>query len=154
MELEKARAIADEIIKRLAPYCSRIQVAGSIRRKAPYPKDIDLVLIPADPWNLDQEIRRLGPHRADGKKLKRILCDGVQVDLYLAEPETWGMSLLVRTGSANHNIKLATKAKKMGLHFSVARGIEDEKGMVIASQTEEEVFNALGLNYILPEERE
>ena len=154
MELERAKAIAEEVIKRLSPYCQRIQVAGSVRRQKPLVKDIDLVLIPSDPWNLSHEIAGLGYSYAAGDKLKRVSYNGVQVDLYYASEETWGMTLLVRTGSADHNIFLAARAKKMGLHFSVARGIENKMGEVIASRTEEEVLSALGLNYIPPEERE
>ncbi len=154
MELERARKIAGEIVERLSPYCSRIEVAGSIRREKSIVRDIDIVLIPYDPWNLSLMVAGLGPAKVMGDKLKRINYNGVQVDLYYATEKTWGMTLLVRTGSAAHNIKLAARAKKMGLHFSVARGIENENGVVIASLTEEEVLNALGLDYIPPEERE
>lgn len=49
MELAKARIIADEVIKRLPPYCKRIKVAGSVRRNKSEVNDIDLVLIPSDP---------------------------------------------------------------------------------------------------------
>ena len=154
MELERAQKVAEEVVKRLSPYCQRIEVAGSVRRRRPSPRDIDIVLIPSDLWNLTHEVMGLGPCQQKGEKLKRINYHGVQVDLYFCEPETWGMTLLVRTGSADHNIKLAARAKKMGLHFSVARGIENGKGKVIASRTEEEVLSALGLNYIPPEERD
>lgn len=157
MELERARSIADEVIKRLSPYCQRIGVAGSVRRQKPMVRDVDLVLIPSDPWNLEGEVLALArpfQPKLSGEKLKRFDYNGAQIDLYYATPETWGMTLLVRTGSANHNIKLATKAKRMGLHFSVARGIENKNGEVIASRTEEEVLSALGLNYIPPEGRE
>ena len=56
MELEKARAIASEVVKRLSPYCQRIEVAGSVRRKKAQVNDIDLVLIPSDLWNLHIEV--------------------------------------------------------------------------------------------------
>lgn len=161
IELERAQKTAEAVVKRLEPYCKKkadgntfIEVVGSIRRKKPSVNDIDLVLIPYDLWNLHHEIMGLGQMRMSGSKIMRVMVGSVQVDIYVCEPETWGITLLVRTGSADHNIKLAARAKKMGLHFSVARGIENEKGKVIASQTEEEVFSALGLNYILPERRE
>lgn len=154
MELERAQRTAEAIIKRLSPFCSRIEVAGSIRRRKPQVNDIDFVLIPNDLWNFHAELTKLGQLKMSGSKIMRLMVGNTQIDIYIADENTWGMTLLVRTGSEEHNIKLATRAKKMGLHFSVARGIEDEKGMVIAGQTEEEVFNALGLNYILPEGRE
>ena len=55
MELERAQSIADEVMKRLSPYCQRIAVAGSVRRQKLFPHDIDIVLMPSDPWNLDGE---------------------------------------------------------------------------------------------------
>ncbi len=73
MELEKAKAIADQVIKRLSPYCSRIEVAGSIRRQKAFPHDIDIVLIPSDLWNLEHEIRGLArpfAPKLSGEKLK------------------------------------------------------------------------------------
>ncbi|GAI23919.1 unnamed protein product [marine sediment metagenome] len=44
MELERAQKIASEVITRLAPYCKKIEVAGSVRRRKPRVKDIDFVL--------------------------------------------------------------------------------------------------------------
>jgi len=60
MDLEKAKAIADEVVRRLGPYCTKIEVAGSIRRRKPWVKDVDIVLIPSDSWNLSQQVRGLG----------------------------------------------------------------------------------------------
>jgi len=153
IELGRAEKTAEAIIQRLRPYCWDIEVAGSIRRRKEWVNDIDLVLIPRDLWNLHHEIAALGSVRMSGNKIMRVDMGDAQVDMYFCESETWGITLLVRTGSADHNIKLAAMAKKKGLHFSVARGIENEEGEVVASRTEEEVFSALGLNYIPPERR-
>jgi len=155
MELEKAQKIANEVMGRLAPYCTKSQIAGSVRRQKPQVRDIDIVLIPSDPYNLDQEIRRLGPYRADGKKLKRILCNGVQVDLYLAEPETWATLLLIRTGSVQSNIRLATLAKKRGWHLAASGdGLFDENGRRIAGDSEQSIYQALDLPFREPWERD
>ncbi|MBA7677605.1 hypothetical protein ES703_85865 [subsurface metagenome] len=157
MELEKAKAIADEVIKWLCPYCSRIQVAGSIRRMAPNPKDIDLVLIPSDPWNLEHEVLALvRPFRPklSGEKLKRFNYNGAQIDLYYASPETWATLLLIRTGSTENNIRLCSLAKKRGWRLAASGdGLFDENGMRIAGDTELSIYNALGLPFQRPEER-
>lgn len=161
MELERAQKIADEVVKRLAPYCSRIEVAGSIRRKKPLVKDIDLVLIPSDPWNLDYEIRGLQMTSfsrpaapAHGEKLKRISYNGIQVDIYHASEETWATLLLIRTGSAENNIRLATLAKKKDWHLAASgNGLFDETGRRIAGDTEQSIYQALELPYQEPEER-
>jgi len=157
IELETAKRIAGEVVAKLSPYCSRIEVAGSIRRRKSLVKDVDIVLIPSDPWNLESEVLALArPFRPklSGEKLKRFNYNGAQIDLYFTDEKTFGMILLVRTGSTEHNKKLIAIAKRRGLYFSVARGIENERGEVIASKTEKEVFSALGLNFIPPEERE
>ena len=157
MELERAEKVAEAVVLRLAPYCSRIEVAGSIRRRKPMVRDIDIVLIPADPWNLEHEILGLArpfQPKLSGEKLKRFNYNGVQVDLYFASPETWATLLLIRTGSAENNIRLASLAKKRGWRLAASGdGLFDENGKRIAGDTEESIYEALGLQYQRPEER-
>ena len=154
MELEQAQKIADKVVKQLSPYCQKIQVAGSIRRRKPIVRDVDIVLIPSDAWNVSFEISGLGPSRLAGEKLKRIIYTGVQVDLYFATPETWATLLLIRTGSKENNIRLATLAKKRGWHLAASgNGLFNEKGERIAGDSEQSIYEALGLPYQAPEER-
>ncbi len=157
MELERAKKIADEVIARLQPYCSRIQIVGSIRRHKPTVKDIDIVLIPSDAWKLEGEVlaiaRPFRP-RLSGGKLKRVGYNGVQVDLYCATPETWATLLLIRTGSKENNIRLVTLAKKKGWHLSASgEGLFNGNGRRVAGDSEESIYEALGLPYQRPEER-
>ncbi len=155
MELAQAQKIAAEVVKRLSPYCKKIEVAGSIRRRKPFVNDIDLVLIPSDPWNLTHEIMALGPVRqAWGEKLKRVSYNGVQVDIYYATEETWATLRLIRTGSAEFNRMLAARALQRGLQLKangqgVVRGSE-----VIANKSEEAILVVLGLPYLEPWDRE
>ena len=154
MELGRAMSIADEVIKRLSPYCSRIEVAGSVRRHKPTVNDLDFVLIPSDPWNLTYEIAGLGQTMLKGGKLKRVNHNGVQLDFYYASPETWATLLFIRTGSKENNIRLATLAKKRGWHLAASGdGLFDEKGQRVAGDSEESIYEALGLPYQPPEER-
>ena len=154
MQLERAKAIASEVIKRLSPYCQKIEVAGSVRRKKPTVNDIDFVLIPSDLWNLQHEIMGMGQVRMSGMKIMRVMVDSVQVDLYIASPETWATLLLIRTGSAENNIRLATLAKKRGWHLAASGdGLFNEKGERIAGDSEKSIYEALGLPYQRPEER-
>ena len=76
-----------------------------------------------------------------------------QVDFYRAQPETFGMHLLVRTGSAEHNTWLASLAISMGMRIKYSQGIlKDDKAA--AGEDEKGVFAALGLPCPLPSERE
>jgi len=154
MDLERAKAIAAEVIAKLAPYCQRIEVAGSVRRCKAFPVDIDIVLIPSDLWNLSSEVMRLGPAKMSGGKLKRVNYKGVQVDLYFATPEIWATLLLIRTGSKENNIRLCTLAKKRGWHLAASGdGLFDENGLRVAGDSEESIYKALGLPYQEPWER-
>ena len=170
MELEKARGIAEEVIKRLSPYCKKIQTAGSIRRRKAIVKDIDIILIPSDPWNLESEVLALAHPfypKLSGEKLKRFNYNGVQVDLYFASEETWATLLLIRTGSKASNIRLCTLAKNRGMKLhadgsGLFKICYDKIGMDtmsdheerIAGDTEESIYEALGLPFQKPEERE
>ena len=160
--LERAEKIAEAVVKRLAQYCKRrgdgdnfyIEVAGSVRRKRPWVNDIDIVLVPSDPWNLRHEILGLGQTRAAGSKIMRVMMGDTQIDIYFAEPETWATLLLIRTGSAENNIRLATRAKDRGWHLAASGdGLFNEDGLRIAGDTELSIYNALGLRYQRPEER-
>ena len=154
MELKRAQAMATAIITRLSPYCRRIEVAGSIRRKKDLVNDIDLVLIPSDLWKLYAELKSMGEMKADGDKLKRLVVNGTQVDVYFATEETWATLYLVKTGSKESNIRLATRAKKMGLQLKAnGEGLIDQDGRRLAGNTEQSIFEALGIPYLPPERR-
>jgi len=154
MFLERAEKMANEIIKRLAPYCSRIQVAGSIRRKAPNPNDIDMVLTPSDLWNFHAEMMKLGHLKMGGQKIIRVMVGNIQIDIYVADEDTWATLLLIRTGSTENNIRLCSIAKKRGWRLAASGdGLFNENGERIAGGTEESIYQALGLPYQRPEER-
>jgi len=154
IELGRAEKTASAIVKRLAPYCSRIEVAGSIRRRKEWVNDIDLVLIPRDLWNLHHEIAALGSVRMSGNKIMRIDAGDIQVDIYFATEQSWATLLLIRTGSAENNIRLATAAKRKGWHLAASGdGLFNERGERIAGDSEESIYHALGLKYEEPWER-
>ena len=153
--LERAQRIAEAIVKELRPYCRRIEIAGSIRRKKPWVKDIDLVLIPNDLWNLHAELVKLGQMKMSGSKIVRVLYGSIQVDVYIADEDTWATLLLIRTGSAQNNIRLAMLAKKRGWHLSASGdGLFDETRERIAGDTEQSIYRALDLPWQPPERRD
>lgn len=154
MELERAQNIARQVIDKLSPHCRRIEVAGSVRRGKYQVKDIDFVLIPSDAWALHQAIALLGNKKMGGEKLQRIQINDVQLDFYFATDKTWATLLLIRTGSAANNIRLCSAAKKRGWHLAASGdGLFDENGTRIAGDTEESIYQALGLKYQPPAQR-
>lgn len=173
MPLRKARSLADRVAELLAPHCARIEVAGSIRRECAECADIDLVAEPHP--GADLELRKAfhacarGPRGqilTDGPWSKRVLLreSGVQCDLWIARPRfrelwetvpgNWGMLLLTYTGSAGHNKMLAAKAREHGWRWSVSQGLcimPPDKGSVrVVSETEEEIFEELGIPFVPP----
>jgi len=97
-----------------------------------------------------------------------ILVTGLQVDLRIVPPESFGSALLYFTGSKQHNIKLRNRALKQELKISEYGVFEYKKskgkkssgnggreaGKQIAGKTEEEMYKAIDLPWILPELRE
>jgi len=160
MKLEEAEKYAAQVTNAISSLCEEMLVVGSIRRRRPEVNDIDLVVIPG-PWywnsipsylktQLKLQFVEGGPDLLRMTFPKPI---NLQVDIYRATPKTWGVLTLIRTGSTDHNIKLCSWAKSMGLMLSAKDGVIRE-GRVIASKTEEEIFKALCLDYVAPEKRE
>jgi DNA polymerase (family 10) len=166
LDTAEVEPLAFKILSAIDPYCTRAEVAGSIRRRKSTINDIDIVVLPK-PQSWIQTIKEIR-HRFDavtekqGDKLATLYVPfaskqgqgHVQVDLYRASEGTWGILLLIRTGSAQHNIYLCNLAIRKGYSLAYSKGLLNEKGEVIASKTEQEVFQALRLDYIPPEDRE
>ena len=164
MELSQANKIALEIEEQLRPWCSNIAIAGSIRRKKDWVRDIDMVAIPSNQGRFLTVLQSLGRIKMGGGKIIRVgmgFSKGIDLDMYVATPETWATLLLIRTGSTNHNIKLCrlARSKKMVLHadgsglFKLeAQGCEGVE-VRIAGDTESSIFENLGLPYLAPEKR-
>lgn len=154
MELRTAQVIADGVVRRLSSYCQKIEIAGSIRRKRPVVRDIDLVLIPSDREAVDKVLMQLGRMKMSGLKLARVQMESITLDVYYATPETWATLLLIRTGSTENNIRLAGLAKNKGWRLAASGdGLFNETGERIAGETEASIYQALHLPYQEPWER-
>jgi DNA polymerase/3'-5' exonuclease PolX len=161
LDLREAQEIADQIKNTVAVHCNKIEVAGSIRRQRVKVHDIDFVVVAKSDveWlKISEELKHLkAKPSCQGNSVTKALlpCEGglFQVDFYRAKPSTFGIHLLVRTGSAEHNMWLAGYAISKGIRLKYSEGlIKEEK--VIAGEDEKAVFEALGLPYPAPNERE
>jgi len=83
-----------------------------------------------------------------------VLKNGVQSDLRVLKPESWGAGLLYFIGSKNYNIELRKIAIKKGYKLSEYGLFDKKTGKMIAGRTEQEVLKKLGVKYLKPEERE
>lgn len=161
MRLEEATTIAEKVKEILSPYCEKIEIAGSIRRRKPVVHDIDIVLIEKpEVWLvLSSQIASIGRITLNGNKIKSLWYgdkeSGIAIDIYIATPATWATLLLIRTGSKESNIRLASIAKRQGWHLKAnGDGLFNEKGERIAGDTEESIYEALGIPYQEPEGRD
>jgi DNA polymerase (family 10) len=161
--IHHARAAADAMIATLRERAGveRISVAGSVRRYRETIGDIDL-LVPADDTAPIMEAFTTAPavERVLAKgdtKSSVIVARGLQIDLRVVPPASWGAALLYFTGSKEHNVRLRGHALKQKLllnEYGLYRVGAEERGQEIASRTEEEVYAALAMDWIAPELRE
>src|SRR5262249_10823059 len=82
------------------------------------------------------------------------LRSGMQVDVRLLPPDSFGAAMQYFTGSKNHNVQLRQRAIKQGYTLSEYGLVRVEDNKRVAGKTEEEIYKKLGLAYIPPELRE
>jgi DNA polymerase (family 10) len=82
------------------------------------------------------------------------LSNGLQVDVRLLPSESYGAALQYFTGSKAHNVSLRQRALKMGYTLSEWSLARLDDGSTVASATEEEIYTALGMDWMPPEMRE
>lgn len=181
--LERAELLAAEVIKLLRDVSTRVEVAGSIRRRRPDVGDIEIIAIPkhevvqADLFAPGEGLNRdlLGArcidlladgtfthrldkngHQAFGAKYKRLTYRGVALDLFSPDDDTWGVILTIRTGPAEFSHQLVTSRSHGGLLPNWLRVSEGRiwRGVTPLSTPEErDVFEAIGLDWIEPQDR-
>jgi len=161
LDLKEAERLAVQVKEAVENQCERIEVAGSIRRQKSKVHDIDFVVVTkndAEWQKINEKLKNLKakPNCSGNNVIKAFLpCQNglFQVDFYRAKPQTFGIHLLVRTGSADHNVWLAGYAISKGMRIKYSEGLIKDNS-VIAGETEKGVFEALGLPCPLPSERE
>src|SRR5439155_18423308 len=152
--------LAEEIVAELQAVrgCVKCEYAGSLRRMAETIGDIDILVASMDAPSVmeafvnlpivDRVIAR-GETKTSIRTTK-----GLQVDLRVIEPGVWGAALQYFTGSKAHNIRTREIAVRKGLKLSEYGLLDAESGELIVAETEEEVYEQLGLPWIPPTLRE
>jgi len=136
----------------------QVSVAGSLRRMKETIGDIDILVTSTKPdpvMDVFTAFPRVTQVLAKGPTRSSVVLDvGIQADVRVVEPESFGAALQYFTGSKDHNVKLRERAVKKGLkinEYGVFKVAGDRR---IAGRTEEEVYAAVGLPWIPPEIRE
>jgi len=139
IQLDTAEYLAEKWLAQYRLYCAsdaQIYICGSIRRKEKMIRDIDILVIDAASHGTLQH----------GAKF-----EGVELNIYCVAPEHTGAGLLFLTGNAQFNITLRGLAKRKGMKLNRYGLYRD--GKLIASETEEDIFQALGMDYVPPKGR-
>ncbi|MGO8757839.1 MAG: DNA polymerase/3'-5' exonuclease PolX [Terracidiphilus sp.] len=161
--------VAGEEARRIAAYLlefdgiDRVTPAGSLRRGRETVGDVDLLATgPAcDPGKTgpvaDYVAAYPDIHNIVAKGENKVSFNtgqGLQVDVRLLPTASYGAALQYFTGSKAHNVALRQRALRMGLTLSEWALARLDDGSTVAAATEEEIYAALGLDWMPPEMRE
>ena len=164
--LDTAEELAEKLTEYLksAPGIEKVTPAGSLRRGRETVGDLD-ILVTGKGCIADESRQKLIEHLLRFPGLMDVIAQGenkvsfrhrsgMQVDVRLLPPESFGAAMQYFTGSKAHNVALRQRALKMGFtlnEYSLA-SLEDEKP--VARKTEEEIYAKLNLDFIPAELRE
>jgi DNA polymerase (family 10) len=157
--LNVALSTATDIVGALRDAAGQVEYAGSLRRWRETIGDVDILATAEDDAHaerimaafrdLSDEIVVSGPTKTS---IRADNGSGLQVDLRVVRPECYGAALQYFTGSQAHNVAVRQVAIRAGLKLSeygLFRGDE-----LIASATEDDVYAALGMDWVPPPMRE
>jgi DNA polymerase (family 10) len=155
-------AVAEEVANNIMDYMLKktavrdISTAGSLRRWKETIGDVDILVTGKNGAKIVKSFTEFpGTKRvlAAGDTKGSIMVEGgVQVDLRIVEPRSYGAALQYFTGSKAHNVRCRNIARAKGLKLSEYGLFKREK--MVAGKTEHEIYKMLGLGYIAPELRE
>jgi DNA polymerase (family 10) len=164
--LDAAEQLADKLVEHLSqlPGVEKVTPAGSLRRGRDTVGDLD-ILVTGKGCAETESRQKIVDHLLHFPGLMEVIAqgenkisfrqrNGIQVDVRLLPPESFGAAMQYFTGSKAHNVALRQRALKMGFtlsEYSLAN-LEDEKP--VAGKTEEEIYAKLKLDFIPPELRE
>jgi DNA polymerase (family 10) len=159
--LSFAYGIADEMVAFLKtiPGVETVTPAGSLRRGKETVGDLDLLVTgpnaeaALEPFTKHPRVHEVLAKGANKASVKFGL-EGLQVDLRTLPKESYGAALQYFTGSKEHSIVLRSRAQKMGLTLSEYSLSRVDTKEIVARETEEQIYEALGLPWIPPELRE
>lgn len=155
-----ALEIAERIVAALKelPEVEGILPAGSLRRWKETVGDLDILVATRNSQPIMDrfvnlpEVQKVLAHGVT--KSSVLMGNNLQVDLRAVVPESFGAASQYFTGSKAHNIALRNLALKRGLTVNEYGVFREGTGEKIAGETEESVYEAIGLVWIPPELRE
>lgn len=189
MELTKALPIANKIVALLKPYCDKIDIAGSCRREKSEVGDLEVCAVPKmvvsksdslfggdgkmlvspEFAKIANGLGKVIKGKPDGRYMQIELPQGINLDLFMPEPNDYYRIFAIRTGSADYSFKvIANGWKKLGWcgsdmgfrKISDCERIGDKWKCVNPNAelapvwvSEKDFFNWLGVEYLHPKNR-
>jgi DNA polymerase/3'-5' exonuclease PolX len=183
LELEAATAFSEEMIRNIESKVLKVEVSGEIRRKCSEVNTVSLVVIPRQGVPFIEKGDSVVIENGVGEeehlwKLGGIVCrpidgsrthakmetieDKITIELWIARmhfyqpvftPGNFGSVLLYSTGPDKHRNHIVSRANHLGFTWEWQHGISDAKGLTLAGETEKEIYSALKLDFVEPEER-
>ncbi len=152
--LNVALPVATELVDALTPLTERCSYAGSLRRWRETIGDIDILAATTEPAPV---VARFIEHATEvvvsgPTKTTIRTASGLSADLRVIEPDVWGAAQQYFTGSQAHNVAVRALAVRGGMKLSEYGLFRGEE--LIVSRTEEEVYAALGMQWVPPPMRE
>jgi len=159
LECEKITAYVEKF-----PGIDKITPAGSLRRGRETVGDLD-ILVTGKACTTEAGRQEAIAYVAKYPPLMDVIAsgdnkisfhvrNGMQVDVRLLPPESFGAAMQYFTGSKAHNVALRQRALKMGYTLNEYALATLEGETPVAGKTEEEIYAKLKLDYIPPEMRE
>ncbi len=147
----------EQYMKKLK-FVSKIDIAGSIRRKKETIGDIDILVVTKQAENAIKhfvQYPKISQILSQGEMRSTIVVNnGIQMDLRIIDPESYGAGLLYFTGSKEHNIELRDLARKKNWKLNEYGLFEQKNNSLLVGKTELDIYKKLGMSYIEPELRE
>lgn len=151
--------VAESIVRKLeeSGLVEKAMIAGSARRMRETVGDLDILALSdkgRKVMDFFSKLSEVSDIIVKGQtKTTVALRIGLNCDLRVIKPESFGAALQYFTGSKDHNVQVRTLAVGKGYKLN-EYGIFDRKGKIMPTKNESEVYGKLGMQYIPPEMRE
>lgn len=160
-----ALPLAEALVAQLQDVCDRVEIAGSLRRAKATVGDIEIVALPR---HREQLLARLDMlvHRGDaqqeiyndgkkrwGPRYRGLRWRGMRAEVFIAEPDSWGYILWLRTGPGDANHYVMTQIARHNAPFRFTGGFALADDGKIPVEDERALFGLLGMPEIAPAAR-
>jgi len=160
MLLPTAIFLAEEIISMLKshPAVEKVEVAGDLRRRQDLIEELEIVVsskVPEEAIAGLLSYPRIKEVRERNNDTLKVLLDlGIEANFHVVEPETFWPSVHFLTGNEEHRKKLQEIARGKGYDLRRDCIVQKENGEILYPESEEKIYEMLGMPYIIPELRE